>query len=197
MILNVALLTPEQLIADAEQNPVIPTNQEMGQVAEYAKQMRQLAAEITDLEEKLAEKQKLYDDIETDKLPDVLKQIGLPYFRLDDGTTVEVKKEYYGSISADNQSAASAWLREQNCADIIKNEIKLAFGMGEDVEVKKLVDRLTKAGYTFEQKESVHASTLKAFIKEQTEAGVTLPECFNVCIKDRAKLVAPKKKKGK
>jgi hypothetical protein len=67
--------------------------------------------------------------------------------------------------------------------------------MGEEAETKKLSARLKKAGYSYEQKESIHASTLKAFVREQTQAGVVLPDCFNVYVKDVAKLVAPKKKK--
>ena len=47
----------------------------------------------------------------------------------------------------------------------------LSFGQGEDDLAKELVVSLSKQGFIPEEKEAVHPSTLKAFVKEQIESG--------------------------
>jgi len=50
-------------------------------------------------------------------------------------------------------------------------------------------------GYTFEAKQSVHHSTLKAFVKSQMEDGVVFPDMFSIFIKDVAVIKPPKEAK--
>ena len=61
-------------------------------------------------------------------------------------------------------------------------------------EAKKFKQDLLADGFNAVLDESVHHSTLKAFVKEQIEQGVVLPELFTVFIGERAEITLPKKK---
>ena len=58
--------------------------------------------------------------------------------------------------------------------DIIKREVTAKFGKSDD-NWKIAVEALQARGIKIETKEAVHHSTLKAFAKEQMEAGTDLP----------------------
>lgn len=182
-----------QIVAAGETGTKFPEPQQLTSVAAYAKEMRQLDLEILRLKQELKDVEERLLTITTVLLPDFMKSIGLKKFTLDDDTTLSMGTEYYGSISEENKPQAMEWMRAQGHGSLVKNEIKLSFGMGEDADADKLKKRLEKAGYSYEQKEGIHASTLKAFIKEQTEAGVILPEVFNSFVQDVVKIA---KKKG-
>jgi hypothetical protein len=51
--------------------------------------------------------------------------------------------------------------------DIIKNDVTVSFGKGQDNIAGDLVGKLEQDGFNTSQKTYVHASTLKAFVKER------------------------------
>ena len=75
----------------------------------------------------------------------------------------------------DNMESAYKWLRDNGYGDLIKNEIAVPFGRGEDERANDLLKTLVNNGYEPNQKTVVHPQTLKAFVKEQLESGKELP----------------------
>ena len=57
----------------------------------------------------------------------------------------------------------------------IKNQVSCSFGRDEDEKARGLIDTLNEKGYPSSQREWVEPSTLRAFIREQHEAGKELP----------------------
>jgi hypothetical protein len=108
-------------------------------------------------------------------LPNKLAEIGLTSVETKNGDKVTIKPFYRGHISKEKQAAAYKWLRENNHADLIKNEVKSVFGKGEDALAINIKEFLNKSGISFTDKESVHPQSLSAFIREQTEKGKALP----------------------
>jgi len=100
--------------------------------------------------------------------------------------TINVKEAYYPSIK--DVPAFHQWLREQGAADIIKNEVKVAFGKGQDKDAAILMSDLVIRGLTPEQKEGIHSSTLKSFIKSEIEKGTAIPDSCAVHIKPQTKI---------
>jgi len=49
--------------------------------------------------------------------------------------------------------------------------LTLTFGQGDDAIAKELGELLASKGHLPDQKETVHPSTLRAFVKEQIESG--------------------------
>ena len=135
----------------------------------------------------LKEKKKDLLKMTDEDLPSVLQEMGVSSFTLDDGSKVEIKPLYAGHISANNKEAAFEWLRNNGHDDIIKNVVSCQFGRGEDNKAEEFYAIASAKGYVAQQKQDVHASTLKAWIRERVENGEEFPmEVFGAYISQRA-----------
>jgi hypothetical protein len=135
-----------------------------------------------ELLQKLEELQDKITHLETVVLPDALRNLGLKDYTLMSGAKVSLVDVVAASITDKNKKGAHDWLRAHGHGDIIKNHVVVSFGKGEDSYannlLQELVDKrdadLIKFG-DIEQKEAVHASTLKAFVKSQLAQGTEFP----------------------
>ena len=133
----------------------------------------------------------IYDKISSEIIPNVLAEQGLKSLKLADGTVLEVNKKYSCTIPKDpaKKEAAYQWLREQGLGDIIKNEVAVTFGRGEDNKAEHLLGLAAKEGYEPVQKSKVEPMTLKALYRERVEAGLDMPsDLFHLFVKDETKL---------
>jgi|TARA_R110000868_G_scaffold118_6_gene1222 hypothetical protein len=129
------------------------------------------------------EMQQLTDEL----LPAAMEELGMKSFVLEDGAKVEVRQLYGASIPVARKPEAFEWLREQGFDDIIKNSVTCIFGRGEDDKAHSFRDMATEQGFEPQQKEDVHASTLKAWVRERVEAGDDFPmDLFGAFIGQRA-----------
>lgn len=162
-------------------------------VAALARQVQQKEEDIAVLEETLKKEKKELLRLTDEELPSVLAEIGLTEFKLDDGSSVSVKQTYGASIRVADRPQAYQWLRDNGYDDIIKNTVSVVFGRGEDDSASSFRHFAAENGYTPEQREDVHPSTLRAFVKERVENGDVFPmELFGAFIGQRAVI-----KKGK
>ena len=70
---------------------------------------------------------------------------------------------------------------------LIKNEVLLKFGREETEVVNQTVSALQSRGLSPEVRQSIHPSTLRAFIKEQFTSGNDIPtEPFGIYIGTKA-----------
>lgn len=132
------------------------------------RQLRTVEDQVADAEQHLkalkAEKHKL----STEQIPALMDEMGLD--RLDvDGLSVTRKLLVHASIPVARREEAFDWLRSEGLDDIIKNDVVLTFGKGEDNVAGDLVARLEGEGFSPSTKTSVHPSTLKAFVRERVE----------------------------
>jgi hypothetical protein len=119
-----------------------------------------------DLKTLKQERQKLTIEL----IPGVMDEMGVD--RIDvDGVTVMRKLIVSASIPEARKEEAFNWLREQQLDDIIKNDVTVSFGRGEDNAAKNAVGILREQGFDPETKTHIHAMTLKAFVKERVEDG--------------------------
>ena len=146
---------------------------------------KNLELEIADLEEKVSEKKAQRQAILAAKLPDLMNEIGLPSFEISPqgnlpGFKVAIKPFYAAAIPVKapepvKQKAYQA-LRECGAADLVKVDVTISFGKGEDDKAQKLLALLKQEGHKPSVKEAVHPATLKAWLKERVEAGQPTPE---------------------
>jgi hypothetical protein len=161
----------------------------------------QLEADVMELETYLSEKNIQLKKVAEDEIPNLFQELGIQEFKLQDGSKVTVKPYYAASISAEKQDAAFTWLRENGLDDVIKHNITVAYGRGEDKECDKLKATLAELNVNYIEKAGVHPQTLKALVKEQIEVmsnrleeGVKFPmELFNVFIGNKTTIKKPKK----
>ena len=147
-------------------------------LANYCQELRTYEDEIEELEQQIKS-----------KIPNLLAEQGLASLKLADGRTVDVRKTYNCTIRKDNMESAYKWLRDNGLADIIKNEVSVQFGKGEDDKAKQLLDLAVTNGYEPQQKTKVEPMTLKALYRERVEAGLDMPsESFSLFVKDQTKI---------
>ena len=162
-------------------------------IAELARAVRAKSEEVQRLEAQFKEAKKQLLKLTDEDLPAMLLELGLSAFELDDGSKVTVRPTYGAHIKAENKETAFNWLRANGFEDIIKNTVSCQFGRGEDQEAVAFMEQAQQLGYSAEQKTDVHASTLKAWVKERVENGEEFPmELFGAFVGQRANIVGRK-----
>ena len=108
-------------------------------------------------------------------IPLMMQELGVDKIVLTNGYEVSTKLEVYASITEANKQRAFKWLEENNFGGIIKTEVSVKFDKGEIEKAKRLLSDLLNKDLNAELSESVHAQTLKAFLKEQLSEGTRIP----------------------
>lgn len=156
-------------------------------VARMARRAKVLEKEIEDAEAELKQRKEQYRKLVEEVIPEALTSLGMKSFRMDDGSSIEVKAFYSASITEAKRAEAFQWLRENGYDDIIKNTVSVRFGRGEEALCSQAVQTLRAAGFPVEQAEKVEPMTLKAWVKEQVEKGREFPsDLFGAYIGQRA-----------
>ena len=166
-------------------------NVEVTDIAQQCIKLKEKEDEIEELENKLKAKKAEADDISSRVIPELLAEQGLSEIKLADGSKVSVKKEFRATLPKDDVRRESAyqWLRDQGLGDIIKNNVSVSFGKGEDNKANQLVDLAVANGFTPQQKSDVAWNTLTALYEERVKAGLDMPsDVFSLWIKDKTKI---------
>ena len=166
-------------------------NVEVTSIAAECIKLKQKEDEIAALEDQLKSKKAEADDIGSRVIPELLAEQGLTELKLQDGSKVSVKKEFRATLPKDDirREAAYKWLRDQGLGDIIKNNVFVTFGKGEDDKAKQLLDLAAENGFEPQQKSDVAWNTLTALYQERIQAGLDMPsDCFSLWIKDKTKI---------
>lgn len=176
---------------DAAVEEKIPEDK-LQKIEYFGKKQRDLQRQLADLENQVTiVKDALRRVVEQD-LPEVMDEVGMQKFVMEDGSTVQVKPFYSASISEERKDEAFNWLKEHNFDGMIKAEVKVSFGRGEfeiAQEFLQFIRGFNQKTIDPEYKESVHWQTLRAFVKEQVEGGAPLPlDMFGVFIGRKAEL---------
>ena len=166
-------------------------NVEMTDIAQQCVKLKEKEDEIAELEDKLKAKKAEADDISSRVIPELLQEQGLQEIKLSDGSKVSVKKEFRATLPKDDLRRESAyqWLRDQGLGDIIKNNVTVSFGRGEDNKAQQLLDLAVANGFQPQQKSDVAWNTLTALYEERVKAGLDMPsDVFSLWIKDKTKI---------
>ena len=166
-------------------------NVEVTTVAQECVKLKQKEDEIAALEEQLKAKKLEADDIGSRVIPELLAEQGLTEIKLADGSKVAVKKEFRCTLPKDEDKRAQCykWLRDQGLGDIIKNNVFVTFGKGEDDKAEQLLNLAAENGFQPQQKSDVAWNTLTALYQERVQAGLDMPsDSFSLWIKDKTKI---------
>jgi hypothetical protein len=152
--------------------------------------------------------------IRRDEMPDLMRTLGIKDQTLTNGWQLELQPVFEASLpsysameKADGEeamlleqrrNAGFKWLRGNKAADLIKNILKMDLGKGEDAKAKQLVALAKKLKVPFEHSESVHAGSLKKFLREKVAGGADVPfDTFAVFSGEMASVKPPKIKSVK
>jgi uncharacterized protein YfeS len=100
-------------------------------------------------------------------------------------------REWY--FPEDKKAEAFNFLRSIGEADIIKNEVVVSFGMGQDNVAGAVVDDLRNQGLAPAQKTHIHPMTLRTWAKNRIENNQEIDfDTFGIYVGNRAKIKGAK-----
>ena len=140
------------------------------QLSDLVRQLRNVEDQISDAEEHLKSLKSEKHKLSVENIPALMDEMGVE--RLDvDGVTVSRKMMVHASIPVARREEAFDWLRSEGLDDIIKNDVSISFGKGEDNLAGDVIGILRDRGFDPDTKTHIHPSTLKAFVKERVTDG--------------------------
>ena len=150
--------------------------------ADTAKNLSDKVIELKNLEDEIANAEKSVSKLKEQakvlsqfEIPEMMEKMHITRLKLKDGEAVEIKRFYSAAILPEHQEKAFQWLRDNDLGDIIKNDVTVTFGRGEDNKAREYANLAKGQGYEPVQKIGVHAQTLKAVVRERLEAGREMP----------------------
>jgi hypothetical protein len=132
--------------------------------------------EVKNQAEMLAHAKSCYNQTRLQDLPGLLKEVGLPGLKLEDGTQIDLKQEIDASITKEKRAAAHAWLEANGFGGLIKTKVLVEFPKDKREDAIHCVHDLSEEYDTVSLDDSVHPGTFKSFVKEQMEKGTALPQ---------------------
>jgi|TARA_B100000035_G_scaffold180802_1_gene154241 hypothetical protein len=146
------------------------------ELSEVIEQYKSVGAQILAVEGKLKELKEQEKYISNFSIPEIMNKMNLSTVKLKDGSELSVKKVYSATMKADKKPQAIQWLRDNGLGDIVKNEITVNFGQGEENKAMAYANLARGQGYEPAQKEAVHAMTLKVTMEDWKNKGNEVPE---------------------
>ena len=186
---------------------VAPASNELGAVTDMAQRMFDLEDEISDLEELLKSKKQDLRMLAEQNLPDLMQELNFRNFTMDStGAKVIVEEVTSGSIPSQTainrakgddkfqlemlQQQCFDWLRDTGNGDLIKSNVEVQFGKGEDQACNEFTKELQDRKLFYRRAQGVHHGRLNSFLKERLSEGKEVPhDLFRVYVGRRAKII--------
>ena len=146
---------------------------DMKNLSSLVKDLNQITLNINEKEEELKALKLQKHKMSTEQIPSMMDEMGVK--RLDvENLSVTLKPLINASIPQTRREEAYQWLRDNGLDDIIKNDVIMSFGKGEDNMAGDIMYELEQRGMHPEKKTHIHSMTLKAFIRERVEKGLPI-----------------------
>jgi len=168
---------------EQDKTDILDKSENIKSLSNEVQKMESLVKEIEGIEENLKKKKKDLDVISAEVIPTMMSEMGLSQLKLMDGSMIDVKPFYNATITVANRESAFNWLRQNGLGDIIKNEMVVSFGRGEDNKAAEYAELAKSQGLQPAQKLKVEPMTLKALVRQRIEAGEEMPtEIFSIFV---------------
>ena len=168
---------------EQDKTDILDKSENIKSLSNEVQKMESLVKEIEDIEENLKKRKQDLDVISAEVIPTMMSEMGLSQLKLMDGSMIDVKPFYNATITVANRESAFNWLRQNGLGDIIKNEMVVSFGRGEDNKAAEYAELAKSQGLQPAQKLKVEPMTLKALVRQRIEAGQEMPtEIFSIFV---------------
>lgn len=147
----------------------------LDQMAALARALVDADGSVEQAELNLKEAKERARILREETIPSAMQELGLEELKLDTGQKLSVKQDVYASIPSAQKDAAFQWLEDNGFGGLIKVEVAADFRKGEAENAMALFKELQERGLQVGFDQSVHAQTLKAFLREQLAAGTNVP----------------------
>ena len=133
-------------------------------ILELGDRLQALKQRLQEEEETVSETKNQVKQLEEIDIPQLMDERNLEELRLNSGKKIKVKD--FVQTRLKDAKTAIQWLRDTHNDGIIKNEIKVLLDRGQDDRAEMIKEDLKTRGVTFDHSQTVHHSTLKAFVTE-------------------------------
>lgn len=164
-------------------------------LADLAEQLVRLDAVVEERREALAQAEKSARILSEELIPKIVEELGMPIppeglkIPTRRGFSILVKEYVSASCAKDRMPALIAWLDANGESGMVKREIKLAFNRDQGEEAIALRDELRGRYPAVDANETVHALTLKAWVRRRLEAGEDVPDVVALNVARKATVV--------
>jgi len=146
------------------------------ELSEAIEQFKSISAQVEAAEIQLKElksQEKYHSEF---VIPEIMEKMNLSTLKLKDGSELAVKKVYSAKIKAEKKAEAIQWLRDNGLGDIVKNNISVAFGQGEENKAMAYATLAKESGYEPSQSEKVEPQTLRVTMEDWKNKGNEVPQ---------------------
>ena len=171
----------DEINFEADKQDPMKRTDNIQSLADQVEKLDSLNKRLALQEDNIKNTKKDIDRLSGEVIPTMMTEMGLSELKLQDGSHLKVSTSYKAHITEANKQVAFNWLRDNGLGDIIKNEISVSFGRGEDNKAAHYAELAKGQGLEPTQKLKVEPMTLKALVRERIEAGKEMPtEIFGV-----------------
>lgn len=163
-------------LEELQREALAPSDDAMVSIAELAERQIEAENNVEIAANLLKQAQIKLDQLSQVDIPTAMQACGMSEFKLADGTKISCKEFVRAAIPKAKLADAFAWLEANGHADLIKNVVSASFGKGEDEAAQEALAALADIGAMPSAKRSVAPPTLGAFVREQRELGIDVPE---------------------
>jgi hypothetical protein len=93
---------------------------------------------------------------------------------LPDGTIVTIRSSFVVSPKKENRPEVAAWVRSAGGEPLLSHTVTVDLPKGQSS--KPIEEAILLTGYSPSVVESIHPSTLRAFVTDRIENGISVPE---------------------
>jgi hypothetical protein len=165
----------------------MPSEEKLSRLSKLCRDQLIVMSDIEELEKQLTVKKEALKQISEYDIPDLFDELGIDEFRLKSGVRVTIAPYYSGKVDSPE---AYEWLDDNGHGDIIKGQLSIPYPRGFDQSKLVRITQIAKdIGLVPDNEESVHHSTMKAWVKDMVKKGEEFPrELFNVHVGRKTKL---------
>lgn len=158
-----------------------PAENILQKLAQAAREQRAAEKAVAEKELELENAKKELKRISEVVIPSLMDEAHMEEFTTSDGIKIKVDENVRASIPAAKAAEAFAWLRLHKHDGMIKHNFVVPFSKHETERAAAFSKLLADLDQPFEEKRSVHPSTLSSWVREMLEKGEQIPmETFGV-----------------
>lgn len=150
------------------------TNEKMRELTALCDDLKDRRSCIDAFEDKLKQMKEAERGLSEDKIPALMTEIGLVKITLKSGGELSIKDDLKISIGR-RMSAVLDFVRAKGDVGIIKNEVAILFGKGDEEKADQCFKKLGEDFENVRRSSTVNSGTFKAMVKELIEQGVEVP----------------------
>src|SRR5277367_5230793 len=156
---------------------VAPSQEQLSTISQWARQALELQSEIETIEAHLKQLNKELTKIEEIELPKAMMAAGTSDFTTTNGASITISDVIQGGFpkEEDKRSFIMQWFIDNGGKENIKDHFEIDYTKGQFEEALKVRHLLQEHKIHFDEFESIHHSTMKAFLNEKLREGKTVP----------------------